>query len=128
MYYFVNKKKYCQICTCSARFYFTLFVCTQFCNKIEWCRLKKSLKYFSILWVMKNDVRFENTPWKISDFISFSWFGLTLAIKRRNLEFENHWNLFFLSKIYDIRFELCPVKQCLIYFKPPCLSRILAIS
>ena len=47
---------------------------------------------------------------KMSDFISFPLFGLTLLMKLRNFDFE------------------IPVKQCLIWFKLRCLSRILAIS
>ena len=52
--YFVNKKKYCQICTCPVWFYFALLVCALFCGEIERCQL-----YFSIFEPMKNDVRFE---------------------------------------------------------------------
>ena len=48
---------------------------------------------------MKNDVRFEYVPWKMSDFVSFSLFGFTSVIKLRNFDFENHSNtLIFLIK------------------------------
>ena len=109
----VNNEKYCQICTCSMWFYFTLLVCTHFCNEIEKCQLYKSFKYFSILWPMKNDVRFENVPWKICDFVSFPLFGLTLVIKWRNFDFESHWNtlIFFDKKVHGVRFEYVPWKN-----------------
>ena len=43
---------------------------------------------------------------KMSDFALFSLFGLTLVIRLRNCNFENHWNtLMFLDKKSDVRFE-----------------------
>ena len=59
-----KQKKYCQICTCPMWFYFIVLICTHFCNKTEKCKSQKSLKYFSILLPMKNDVKFEYVPWK----------------------------------------------------------------
>ena len=56
-----------------------------------------SLKDFSVLRPIKNNVRFEyvheNTrfkyvPWKMSDFVSFPLFGFTLVIKLINFDFE----------------------------------------
>ena len=60
---FVNKENnYCYICTYPVWFYFTLFVCAHFCNEIEKWQLQNSLKYFSILRRMKNNVKFEYAP------------------------------------------------------------------
>ena len=70
------KKDYSQICTCLEWFYFTLLVCTHFCNKIKKCQFQTSLKYFSILRPMKNNVRFEYVPRKNAwfFFIFVLWF------------------------------------------------------
>ena len=102
MYYLGNKETYCQIFTCPVWFYFTLIVCAHFCNEIERCQVKKSLKCFSILRPVKNHVRFEYEQWKISDFVSFLLFGFTLVIKLGNFNFESYWNTFnfFGKKIY----------------------------
>ena len=36
---------------------------------------------------------------KMSNFVSFPWFGFTLVIKLRNFDFKGHWNtLIFLIK------------------------------
>ena len=43
------------------------------------------LELFSIIFEMKNDVRFEYDPSKMYDFVSFSQFGFTLVI---NFDFE----------------------------------------
>ena len=55
---------------------------------------------------------------KMSDFVSFSLFGFFLVIKLKKFDFKG-------IKIPQI---LCPVKQCLIWFKLCCLSQILATS
>ena len=103
MHYFVNKEKYCQICICPVWFYFTILVDAHFCDGIERCQLWKSLKFYIILTPVKNDVRFEYAPWKISDFVSFALFGLTLVIKLRNFNLESHWTtLIFLIKKYVV--------------------------
>ena len=34
----------------------------------------------------KNDVRFDYVPWKMSDFVTFSLFGLTVVIQEISLE------------------------------------------
>ena len=56
-----------------------------------------SLKDFSVLRPIKNNVRFEYVhenarfkyvPWKMSDFVSFPLFGFTLVIKLINFDFE----------------------------------------
>ena len=79
-HYSVNLGKCCQICVYLIWFYF------------EKCQLQKSLNYFSVLQPMKNDVRFEYVSWKMSDFVSFSFFGLTLIRNLRNFDFGSHWN------------------------------------
>ena len=63
---------------------------------------------------------------KTSDFVSFPLFGFTLIITLRNFDFESHWNnlIFFIKKWCQI--SICPVKQCLIWFKLYCLSKTLA--
>ena len=50
----------------------------------------KRFKYFSILSPMKNDVKFEYVPWKMSDFLSFPLFRFSLVIKLRNFDVESH--------------------------------------
>ena len=56
-------------------------------------------------------------------------FELTLAIKLRNFSFQSHWNvlIFFEPKEW-CQIWICPFKQCLIWFKLRCFSRILAIG
>ena len=66
-----------------------------------------SLKYFSILRPMKNDVRFEHVTWKRSDFVSFTLFGLpSTVIKLRSFDFENHWNTLIFFHIKYIMSDL----------------------
>ena len=112
MHYFVNKKKCCQIFTYSVLFYFTLFICAHFCNEIERCQLWMSLKYFSILGAMKNNVIFEYVPWKNVwfCFISIVWVYFN---HKTNLDFESHWNtlILFWLKRYHVRFENVPWKN-----------------
>ena len=46
---------------------------------------------------------------KMSDFISFSFFGLILVIKLRSFDLESHWNFFYMSWLKnDVRFEYFP--------------------
>ena len=47
----------------SVWFYFSLLICVHLCNETEKCQLLKSLKYFSILQPMRNNVRFEYVTW-----------------------------------------------------------------
>ena len=64
---------------------------------------------------------------KMSGIVSFTLFGFILVINLRNFGFESHVNtLMFFDKKCQI--WVCPVKQCLIWYKLRCLSRILAIS
>ena len=65
---------------------------------------------------------------KVSDFVSFSFFGFTFAIKLRNFDFKGYLNTLIISDQKGCQVWLCPVKQCLILFQLRCLSKILAIS
>ena len=107
------------------------FISLHFCNYTERCQLEKPLKYFSILLPMKNDVWFEYGPWKKYNFVSFPSSRFILVIKLRKFDFENHEILYFLlrkKKKNWCRIWICPVKQCLIWIKVYCFSRILAIN
>ena len=73
-----------------------MLVCGHFRNEIEIYQLKKSLKYFSILRAVKNNVRLEYVLCKMPDFVSFRLLGFALVIKLRNFDFESH------SKYFDI--------------------------
>ena len=57
---------------------------------------------------------------KMSDFVSFSLFGITLAIKLRNFDLESHRNIliFFNKKRYGVRFEYVSWKNVLFCFIP----------
>ena len=50
---------------------------------------------------------------KISDFVSISFYGLTLVIKRTNCNFESHGNIliFFDKERYGVRFEFVSWKN-----------------
>ena len=92
-------------------------------------QLQKSLKYFSILWPMKNDVKFvyvqRKNIWFC--FIPIVWVHFSHKIEKcwfwKSLKYFN-----VLIKNIWCQVWLCPVKQCLIWFKLRCLSRILLIS
>ena len=67
---------------------------------------QKSLKYFSILPPLKNDVRFEYVPQNFSfhpDFVSFLLFDLTLVIKLTNFGFKSRLNNLIFKKKKRIR-------------------------
>ena len=104
-----------------------IFVCPYFCNEIERCQLWKSLKYFSILWPMKHDVRFEYFPWKIVWFCSISIVWVPFSHKTDKFGFWKSvkcFNLFWLKK-YDVRFEYVPWQNvwfCFICIAWVCLS------
>ena len=111
MYNVVNKWKFYQIWTCPILFHFTLLVCTRFFNEIERCQsLWKSLKYFSVLWPMTNDVKFEYVPWSSICFCLFLLFVFTFVIKLKNFDFGSYWNtlIFFDKKWCGVRFEYIP--------------------
>ena len=62
---------------------------------------------------MKNDVRCEYVPQKMSDFTSILLFWFTLVVKLRKLGFENHCNtlvflyidIFYNKTRYGARIE-----------------------
>ena len=65
--YFATNEKWCQVWVrpvenCLILPVFLAYIL--FCDKIEWCKFQKSLKYFDLFWPGKNDARFENVPWK----------------------------------------------------------------
>ena len=80
--------------------------------------------------LMKNGVRFEYFPLKMSGFVSFSLFEFTLVIILKNFDFKSHWNtsIFFEKKNKWWQIWICPVNQCLMWFKLCYLSRLLGIS
>ena len=74
----------------------------------------KAIELFQCFWWKTYDVRFECVLWKMSDFVSFPLLGFTFFMKLRKFNFKSHW--------------ICPIKQCLIWFKFCCLSSILVRS
>ena len=65
------------------------------------------MKYFSILRPMKNNVRFELSHGKMSDFVSIPLLGFILVIKLRNFNFKSHGNILIIfdKERYGVRFE-----------------------
>ena len=122
MYYFVNKVKHCQVCTCFIWFYCFLPIYADF---LQW---NLNMSVFITVFIL---VFMTNEKWnsinmfhgKISDFVSFLLFGFILVTK---LRFWKSRKYFWSKKWCHI--WLCPVKQCLIWFKPGCLTTILAIG
>ena len=56
---------------------------------------------------MKNNVRFELSHGKMSDFVSIPLLGLVLVIKLRNFNFKSHGNILIIfdKERYGVRFE-----------------------
>ena len=76
-----------------------------------------------------HDVRFVFVPWKngLYYFISSVW--IQFSHKTERFRFWKSLNIFcFLIKKKIFQIWICPAKQCLIWFKIRCFSRILAIS
>ena len=48
---------------------------------------------------------------KMSDFVSFPWFGFILVIKLRNFNFESHWGTLICPDEKSVRFEYVPWKN-----------------
>ena len=98
-------KNYCQICTCLVSSYFTLLDCANFFNAIQRDQLKKSLKYFSILWPIRNYVRFEYAPQKNAcfSFISIVWAHFSHNTKKfrfwKSLKYCNFFLPFLVKKV-----------------------------
>ena len=74
---------------------------------------KRKRRTFFLHFSLKNDIRFGFVPWKISDFVSFPFFGFALVIKLRNIDVESHWNtlIFFDQKNIWRQIWLCPVEK-----------------
>ena len=64
---------------------------------------------------------------KMPDFVSLPFFGFTLVIKQRNLNFKSHWNTLILSWATKMMSDLNMSCQCLISFRIRCLCSILVI-
>ena len=109
MYYFVNKKNFCQICTRAMCFYFTYL-----CTFVQWnwkVPLIKIIEIFNDKWKMMSDLNMSHE--KMSDFASFSLFSFTLVLNLWNVDFESLWNtwIFFDKKRYGVKFEYLPWKM-----------------
>ena len=89
MYYFVSKRKYCQICSSPVQYYFSLRVCTHFCSELEKRQLQTSSKQYE-QWKIMSDLNMLHR--KFSNFVSLPLFGFTFLIKLRNSGFESHGN------------------------------------
>ena len=65
------------------------------------------MKHFSILWPMKNDIRFEYDSWKSVWFCFVSIILFNAVIMLRGFDFKSHWNalIFFDEKWYVVRFR-----------------------
>ena len=108
-------------------FCFISIVWVHFSHKTEKFWFWKSLKYFNILKKKDMTSDLNMTHRKMSDFVSLPLVGFALVTKLKNVDFESHWiTLIFFIKICQI--SILPVKQCLIWFKLCCVSRILVIS
>ena len=78
-------------------FLFTWFA--HFCNDIHKCQLYKSLKYFSTLWPMKSDVRFEHISCKNVWFCFISIVWVYVSHKTKEFRFWKSLKYFyFLTK------------------------------
>ena len=73
------------------------------------------------------DVRFEYAPWKKVWFCFFSIVWIQFSHKTQKFRFWKSLKYFSFPKSKWYQLWICPVKQCLIWFKLLCLSRILAI-
>ena len=85
------------------------------------------MKYFSIVWPMKDDVRFEYVHEKMSDFVSFTMFGLTVVIKLRNFDFGSHWNTLIFFHKKDMLSDLNMFHKIMSDFVPFLLFRFTLI-
>ena len=88
-----------------------------FLNKEQYCQICTFPVWFDFIVMMSH----LNMPYeKMADFVSF---GFTLVIKLRNFDFESHLKYldFLIKKWCEI--WICPIKQCLIWFKLCCLRK-----
>ena len=127
MFYFADKEQCCQICTCSLWFYFNLFVCVHFCNEL------KSFSHWNILvlcvqWKMMSDLNISHG--KRSDFFFIFIVWVHFSHKTEKFLFSESLKyliyIFWSKNMMEIWF--IPVKQCLIWFKLRCLSKVLTKS
>ena len=78
-----------------------IFVCAYFCNEIDRYQFQRLLKYFSILWPMYHDVRFEYVSWKNVWFSIMSIVWISLSHKNEKFWFRKSMKYFcFLIKKY----------------------------
>ena len=98
-----------------------MLVCAHFCHEIKDVNYKShwNILIFCDQRKMMPDLNMSHE--KMSDFVSFSLLGSSLAIQLRNFDF-------FYQKKAWCQIWICPVKPCPIWFKLHCLSRILAVS
>ena len=99
-------------------FHFTC--CTQFCNEIERCQSQKTLKYFSVLRPMKNDVIFEYVLWKNVwfCFIVTAWVYFSYKNEKlRFLKLSRYFKYFLIKKVM-VSIWICPMEKCLICLFP----------
>ena len=87
-----------------------IFVVLTFAMKLEDDQLWKSLKYFSILGPMKNDIRFEYFTWKNVwfCFISIAWVHFSHKTEKFRFWKSLKYFIFFIKKKTpknDVRFE-----------------------
>ena len=73
-------------------------------------------------------VRFEYVPWKNVWFCFISNVCLHFSHETEKFDFKGHWNTSIFSDKKWCQIWLCPIKQCFIWFKLRCLSKILVIS
>ena len=129
---FATNEKWCQIwifwiCPMeNVWFCFTSIVWVYFSHKTEKFWFWKSLKQFNVFDEKRYGVRFKYAPWKNvwPCFISNVWVHFTH--KTEKFRFWKSLKYFFDKKEWCYIW-ICPVKQCLIWFKLRCLSKTLAI-
>ena len=85
-------------------FHLVLFHFTCLCSLLQWNWKMSIIKFIVIIvvfcdwWKIMSDLNMSHR--KLSYFVSFPLFGLTLAIKLRNFDFKSYWNtsIFFDKK------------------------------
>ena len=109
-------------------FCFISIVRIHFGHRSEKFWIWKSLKYLIFLDKKLHNVRFEYVPWSNAwfCFISIDW--AHFCYKREKFQFWWNTLIFFYQKNTWCQLWICPVKQCLIWFKRRYWSMILALS
>ena len=108
---------------------FISIVWFHFSHKIEKFRFESNWNILMFFHKKRYDVRFKYVPWKNVwfCFIYIAW--VHFSHKTEKFQFWKslkYFNNFWSKKWCQI--WICPAKQCLIWFKLRCLSRISAIS